>query len=111
MYFNNFYPQISVGTSSDTEFTLNTDSDTAVLEALTVNTAKTVKVVIAAFAGNKVVTSEKTEITPVDGVAALKDPLAISGLSAGNKVRVFVWDEFLTPFSMKSTWKAPVTIE
>ena len=24
MYFNNFYPQISVGTSSDTEFTLNT---------------------------------------------------------------------------------------
>lgn len=24
MYFNNFYPQISIGTSSDTEFTLNT---------------------------------------------------------------------------------------
>ena len=24
MYFSNFYPQISIGTSSDTEFTLNT---------------------------------------------------------------------------------------
>ena len=24
MYFNNFYPQVSTGTSSDTEFTLNT---------------------------------------------------------------------------------------
>ena len=24
LYFSNFYPQVSVGTSSDTEFTLNT---------------------------------------------------------------------------------------
>lgn len=109
---NRQYPiTVTAPTYDVTEFTLNTDSNTAVLGALTVNTDKTVKVVIAAFAGNKVVTSNKTEITPVDGVAALKDPLAISGLSAGDKVRVFVWDTLLAPFSMKSAWKTPITIE
>lgn len=109
---NRQYPiTVTAPTYDVTELTLNTTATGATLEALTVNTNKTVKVVLAAFAGNKVVTSNKTEITPVDGVAALADPLAISGLSAGDKVRVFVWDEFLTPFSMKSTWKAPVTIK
>ena len=94
-----------------TELTLSVDSMTAVLEALTVETEKAVKVVLAAFTGERLASAIETIVTPEDGVATLKDPLALSGLSAGDKVRVFVWDELLAPFSMKSAWKTPITIE
>jgi hypothetical protein len=94
-----------------TELTLNVDSASAVLEALTVETAKAVKVVLAAFTGERLAGAIETIVTPEDGVATLTDPLALSDLSAGDKVRVFVWDEYLTPFTMKNLYKLPVTVE
>lgn len=94
-----------------TELTLNVGSASAVLEALTVETAKAVKVVLAAFTGERLASAIETIVTPEDGVATLTDPLALSDLSAGDKVRVFVWDEYLTPFTMKNLYKLPVVLE
>lgn len=94
-----------------TELTLTVDDTTAVLEALTVETTKAVKVVLAVFTGERLAGAIETIVTPEDGVATLTDPLALSDLSAGDKVRVFVWDEYLTPFTMKNLYKLPVTVE
>ncbi len=97
-----------------TELTLNVASDSATLAALTVSTSKAVdkvKVVIAAFRGLKLADSKDTLLTLTDGTATLEEDLGLTGLEEGDKVRVFVWDEDLTPFTMKSVWKLPVTIE
>ena len=109
---NRQYPITVTAPSYDvTEFELTTTSATATLEALEVTSDDDVMVIVAAFSGNKMMVAEDTTLTPVEGVAALADPIQLTGLSAGYEVRVFVWDEEYTPFTMKSEWKLPVTIE
>jgi len=109
---NRQYPiRVTAPTYDVTELTLNTDSSSAVLESLSVNTDKNVKVIIAAFKGNKVTNAMETLVTSVDGVATLTDALALFELSSGDNVRVFVWDEKFSPFTMKNEWKLPVVIK
>ena len=94
-----------------TELTLDTAEDSATLRSLVVKSTESVKVVIAAFRGLKLAASNETVLTPDGGVATLADPLAIYGLENGDKVRVFVWNMELTPFTMKNLYKQFVTIE
>lgn len=99
-----------------TGLNLDTTESSASLTFLGVNATEDVMVVIAAYNGNRVVKASKTVITPVDGVATLSEAdvqkLTLSELTAGNKVRVFVWtaDDY-TPLTMKADYKKPVTIE
>ncbi len=98
-----------------TALTLDTTANSATLSALTVNASNDVLVIVAAFDGDKLVTAGKTTLTPAEGVATLSDEdvakLTLTGLSAGNKVRVFVWDNEYTPFTMESAWKEPVVLK
>lgn len=95
-----------------TELNLSVSGQRAVLDALTVKTTKNVNIVIAVYRGQKLILSNKTTLVPVDGVATLADALAIDEtLQTGDRVRVFVWDENLRPFTMKKIYKTPIVIE
>lgn len=94
-----------------TELNLTTGSDSATLESISVNSDKKVAVVIAAYNANGFVKANETTLTPKDGVATLSEALSLTGLSAGDAVRVFVWAENMAPFTMKNSWKVPVTIK
>ncbi len=113
---NRQYPiTVTVPTYDVTELAVTTTSSSAFVDAISVNATEDVMVVIAGFNGDKLVKAKKAVLTPADGVATLAElaeALEITGLTAGNKVRVFVWtaDDY-TPLTMKAADKAPKTIE
>jgi len=113
---NRQYPITVTAPSYDvTELNVSTTASSASVEAISVNATEDVMVVIAGFNGDKLVKAKKAVLTPADGVATLAElaeDLEITGLTAGNKVRVFVWtaDDY-TPLTMKAADKAPKTIE
>ena len=94
-----------------TELKLETSANGASLSAASVKSNKNVVIILAAFRDNLLAKSEKAILTPAGGVATLSEAIGLSGLESGDKVRVFVWDEALAPFSMKSAYKQPVVIE
>lgn len=94
-----------------TELKLETSANGASLSAASVKSNKNVVIILAAFRDNLLAKSEKAILTPAGGVATLSEAIELSGLESGDKVRVFVWDEALAPFSMKSAYKQPVVIE
>ncbi len=109
---NRQYPiTVTVPTYDVTELTVSTTASSAAVDAISVNATETVMVVIAGFDGDKLMKANKAVLTPADGVATLSEALEITGLTAGNKVRVFVWRENLAPFTMKNVWKEAIVIK